>query len=276
MNGYPQIDVDKTGGPRNGWIYIVEAEVNNPPAGSDADIVMHYSSNGGANWSAGVRVNQDPLNNGRLQFFPIVTVDDNGGVNVVYYDNRNTADSCEVWLSHSTDGGTSWHDYQVSDHRLLPKGAAGGQSHMGDHIGMVCANCKLYPMWMDDHNSTPAVFQIYCAIIDACTIGIRTISTNVPSGYALQQNYPNPFNPSTKIRFSIPPSKGVRGMTGEDVVQIKIYDILGREIETILNQTLQPGTYEVEWNAANFPSGAYFYKLTSGNFSQSRKMVLMK
>lgn len=120
VNGFTRIGVDKSGGSRNGWIYIVTAEVNLPPAGNDADVILHRSTDGGNTWSAGIRVNQDPANNGKVQFFPAIRVDEGGGINVVYYDNRNyppVGDSCETFMSRSTDGGNTWTDIIVSDHR---------------------------------------------------------------------------------------------------------------------------------------------------------------
>ncbi|MCX6164743.1 MAG: sialidase family protein, partial [Ignavibacteriae bacterium] len=78
MNSFPRIDVDRSGGPRNGWIYIVVSQKNLAPAGTDPDIVLHRSTDGGTTWSAGIRVNQDPLNNGKYQFFNAVNVDEYG------------------------------------------------------------------------------------------------------------------------------------------------------------------------------------------------------
>ena len=87
-NGFPRIAVDKTGGVRNGWIYIVVSQINLAPAGTDADVVLHRSSDGGTTWSGGIRVNQDAVSNGKVQFFPAVCVDSDGRVDVGYYDNR--------------------------------------------------------------------------------------------------------------------------------------------------------------------------------------------
>jgi hypothetical protein len=101
--------------------------------------------------------------------------------------------------------------------------------------------------------------------------GINQLSSEVPSEFSLSQNYPNPFNPVTKIKFSIPSVGNSR-----DFSVIKIYNTLGREIQVLVNQSLQPGTYEVDWDASNYPSGIYFYELISGNFTQTRKMVLLK
>jgi hypothetical protein len=102
-------------------------------------------------------------------------------------------------------------------------------------------------------------------------IGIEPISSEVPDRFMLFQNYPNPFNPTTKIKFGIPVGTR-RGL----FVQIKIYDILGREISTLVNEELKPGTYEVDWSAENYPSGVYFYTITSAGYFDSKKMILLK
>jgi hypothetical protein len=104
---------------------------------------------------------------------------------------------------------------------------------------------------------------------------IKKISTEVPSEFNLSQNYPNPFNPSTKIKFDIPDfplMKGARGMS----VRLTIYDLLGREVATLVHEPLQPGTYEVEFDGTNYPSGVYFYRLTAGNYTNTKKLVLLK
>ncbi|MGA2667850.1 MAG: T9SS type A sorting domain-containing protein, partial [Ignavibacteria bacterium] len=111
-------------------------------------------------------------------------------------------------------------------------------------------------------------------------IGIRKLSEELPHEFLLSQNYPNPFNPSTKIKFDISPiplSRGVDAEGGRGVsVRLTIYDLLGREVTTLVNQPLQPGTYEVEWDGTNYPSGVYFYRLTAGNYSDTKKLVLLK
>jgi photosystem II stability/assembly factor-like uncharacterized protein len=118
-------------------------------------------------------------------------------------------------------------------------------------------------------------------------IGIKKLSNWIPENFKLSQNYPNPFNPSTKIRFEIPLSRGVdvpKPRDGRGVsVQLTVYDILGNEITTLVNEYLSPGTYEAEWNASNFASGIYYYRLTArqvgsstGDYSETKKMILIK
>jgi len=103
--------------------------------------------------------------------------------------------------------------------------------------------------------------------------GLEKKGNKVPVRYSLSQNYPNPFNPVTKIKFDVPLDSRLRG---NNIVTLKIYDVLGREIATLVNEQLQPGTYEAEWDASNYPGGVYFYKLTTPEFTETRKMVLVK
>ena len=98
----------------------------------------------------------------------------------------------------------------------------------------------------------------------------------IPQNYYLFQNYPNPFNPSTKIKFTIPlsPLPGGDGRGG--LVTVKVYDVLGNEIATLVNEEKQPGTYEVEFDRSGLPSGLYFYRLKADSFIETKKMILLK
>jgi hypothetical protein len=98
-------------------------------------------------------------------------------------------------------------------------------------------------------------------------VGVEEDLIEIPREFLLSQNYPNPFNPSTKIKYSIPQTSNV---------VIKVYDILGNEIETLVNEEKLAGNYSVEFNAANLPSGVYFYRLIAGNFTSTKKMLLLK
>lgn len=93
------------------------------------------------------------------------------------------------------------------------------------------------------------------------------VEINLPLDYSLDQNYPNPFNPTTIIRYAIP---------ADDFVSIKLYDVLGNEVTTLVNEQKQAGRYEMLFNASNIASGVYYYQINSGSFTQTRKLVLMK
>ncbi len=88
-----------------------------------------------------------------------------------------------------------------------------------------------------------------------------------PTKFEISQNYPNPFNPATSIQFRIPENS---------FVSLKIYNVLGKEIATLLNEEKSIGSYEVNFNAINIPSGIYFYRIEAGNFVETKKMILLK
>jgi hypothetical protein len=89
----------------------------------------------------------------------------------------------------------------------------------------------------------------------------------LPDMYTLKQNYPNPFNPSTTITFSI---------GTYSYISLRVYDVLGREVATIVSEKLPAGNYSRQWNAAKMPSGIYFYRLQAGSFTETKKLVLLR
>lgn len=99
------------------------------------------------------------------------------------------------------------------------------------------------------------------------TTDVPNDKIQIPSDFVLSQNYPNPFNPSTKIGYNL---------STNSFVTLKVYDILGREIETLVNEEKSIGNYEVEFNASNLPSGTYFYRIAAGDFIETKKMILVK
>lgn len=116
-------------------------------------------------------------------------------------------------------------------------------------------------------NNNDSTIKVALHGICGSPIGITQISTGVPSKFGISQNYPNPFNPATNFEFKI---------TESGPVKLVVYDLLGRTVETIFEQNLQPGAYKLSWNASRLSSGIYYYRLVSGNFNETRKMVLVK
>jgi hypothetical protein len=267
-NGLPRIDVDKSGGPRNGWIYIVTTEKNLSPAGSDPDIVFHRSTDGGAIWSAGMRVNQDGVNNGKFQYFPAIHVDDGGGINVLYYDDRNTtSDSCGVFLSRSIDGGASWTDFQVSDHHFKPQPIGGlGQGYQGDNIGLTSVGDSLWPVWMDNSSG---LYQIWTCPIRISDLGTSVDDSRAPLNFRLRQNYPNPFNAVTTIEYELKTSGYVR---------LSVYNIMGEEVARLVDGNRRAGAHRILFDSSvhSLSSGVYFFRIEVGASSITRKMALVK
>ncbi len=112
------------------------------------------------------------------------------------------------------------------------------------------------------------------------TTGVEVINSEVPADFVLHQNYPNPFNPSTKIKYSIP-SVTLRQAQSDNWVTLKVYDVLGNEVATLVNEYKPAGNYEVDFNShsdkgQNLSSGVYFYTLRAGSFVETKKMILLR
>ncbi len=253
--------VDRSGGPRQGWIYIVYPELTPKP-----NVFLIRSSDGGALWSNPNKVNQDTTSNDH--WHPWLSVDPSTGfIYVVYYDSRNfpANDSAQVYVSMSTDGGETFKDILVSDQPVLPAplGFPGGAScYAGDYIGISALNGVVWPSWADNRTG---IYQAYTSSM--VMTSVREARSGVPSSFALQQNYPNPFNPSSKIEFRI---------AKVSWVTLKVYDILGREVATLVNERKTPGRYAVKFDGSGLASGVYFYRLEAGSFTQTKKLLLLR
>jgi len=108
---------------------------------------------------------------------------------------------------------------------------------------------------------------------EQATTGVDVLS-EIPLTYDLSQNYPNPFNPSTNFEFRLP--AGRAGVSSLGFVCLKVFDVLGREVATLVNEVRPAGVYRVHWDASSFSGGVYFYQLRAGDFFETKKMVLTK
>ena len=162
---------------------------------------------------------------------------------------------------------------------LLPHDAAGNVSitnSNADSIALTPAIMRagyVY-FWIEEdrsfgiHNPAFTVALLKAAIEEmGGTVDVEFEDNNLPSSFSLNQNYPNPFNPSTTISFNLPVQAKIK---------VIIYDALGTQLEVIADDVKSAGTHNVTWNAKNYASGIYFYKLEADNFVQVRKMILMK
>ena len=260
-NGMPITVCDLSGGPFHGHIYINWSDQRNGT--NDTDVWLIKSTNGGQTWGTIKRVNDDPP--GKQQFFTWMDIDQTTGyLYFVFYDRRNFSDwKTDVYIARSTDGGETFTNIKISSTPFLPT----GQYFFGDYNNISAHNNKVRPIWTRMDNTLKSVWT---AIIDTIT-GIQTISGKIPAQFKLSQNFPNPFNPVTKIRFDIPSNNAVKIN-----LQLIIYDITGREITKLIDGSLNPGSYEVEWNASGYTSGIYVYKLIVGSYSETKKMVMIK
>jgi len=189
--------------------------------------------------------------NGGLNWF----VSGNAGeYNDVYCVNEDITYAVGVngTIHKSTDGGDEWVELNSGINESLY-----GVYFTNALTGWVCGN-------------NGVILKTTTGGINP--IGIHNTGMEIPDKFSLEQNYPNPFNPNTNFRFSIPPVGNGRDRS----VKIIIYDILGNEITTLVNEKLNPGTYEVTWDASDYPSRTYFYRLQAGDYTETKKMVLLK
>ena len=271
VNGLPFMAIDTTDGPRQGWIYIVTGQKDLAPAGSDPDIIMYRSADRGVSWSPGIRVNQDDLNNGKIQYFANIYIDQYGAVNVIFYDDRNTTtDSTGVFLARSVDGGNSWREFEISDHHFMPEPIGGlGQGYQGDVIDITSTDSKLWPVWMDNSSG---IYQIWTVPIDFSAVNAVENKDPLHNAFELNQNFPNPFSAETRITFSI---------RDAGYVSLKIFDVFGNLRSEPVHGKKLPGSYEVivdpEDALMNIPgNGIYFYQMTFNDRVRTRKMVFIR
>jgi hypothetical protein len=272
VNGLPRIAVDTTDGENKGSVYIITGEKDLFPAGADPDIVMRKSTDQGATWTDGIRINQDGINNGKIQYFPAIHLDRFGGVNVLFYDDRNTtSDSTGVMLARSKDGGSSWKEFQISDHNFKPLPIGGlGQGYQGDNIDLTSTHDRMWPVWMD--NST-GIYQIWTAPIKFENINNNSENPNFGQNFLSVKSSPNPFTSKVTFCFQIQ----AKGKT-----TLEIFDLNGNKIHEVFNQVLNLGeitlTYTLDQLFGQQPvdSGIYIYKLTNYGKWASWKMVFKK
>jgi len=200
------------------------------------NIDLYRSSNGGNSWISYYTVQPFDLE-------ALLTVP---GTSVWYLgENGNYAH-----IYKSSNDGTNWFQMVLEDSTKLVF-----------DIDAVRLNGKIYA-WA-------VAGQIIFKLVDtASVIGISNNGNGIPVSYNLYQNFPNPFNPETKIKYDLPKNTNVT---------IKVYDLLGRLVSTLVNNEFRnAGRYDVIWNANNFASGIYIYKIEAGTFIETKKMVLVK
>jgi hypothetical protein len=258
-NGFPVTGCDVSNSPYQGTIYILWSDQRN--GSNNTDIFLTKSTNGGIDWGTPVIVNDD--SSARHQFFPWMTIDQTTGyIYIVFYDRRNTTgNATEVFVARSTDGGESFLNFKVSESSFIPV----SQVFFGDYTNIAADNGKIYPIWMRMDQS---ILSVWTAIVEDSILTDINYRHNISAiAFQLYQNYPNPFNPSTTIEFYLP---------RESKVTLKILNILGEEVATLLSASLLSGSHSVEWDASNFASGVYIYRLQVDDHLETKKMMLMK
>jgi hypothetical protein len=258
----PWIASDNGTGPRSGWLYTVFADNRN----GDCDVFFTRSTDDGTTWSTPLRINNDPLSNGKIQYWPVIAVNDTGNICIMFMDTRNTPDNTiiEAWIARSLDGGNTFTNELVSN-EPSPTNIVGSNVRFGDYIDIDYVGTNIVPVWTDERQGGFNT-DIFTSEISEL-LAIDPNSNNLPRAFELEQNYPNPFNPETKISFSLPK---------QSFITLEVYNTLGQLVKTIAKGGYPAGNHSIKFNARGLSSGVYFYRLSADNFTETKSMVLIK
>jgi len=224
------------------YVNSIEFKQNNQfgiAATDDQYDYLSKSNNGGASWQS---VFYESLGNS----IKIISIPNTN----VWYAATGSQEAGKR-MYKSTDNGINWNAMPFPDSLFVKL----------VYMDYVSYGEKVF-LYAIDRNG-----KIFRLVDNVEIIGIHPISTVIPKSYSLSQNYPNPFNPVTTIRFNLPHAGNVR---------LTVYDALGKEIKLLVNENLQAGIYETDFDAANIPSGVYFYRIESAGYTETKKMVLVK
>ena len=216
----------------------------------DGNYEIYYkkSGDGGLNWETDKRLTNDSY----TSYHPSVFASDSI-IHVVWYD---VIYNYRVLYKKSLDGGANW-EADV----LLENSDAGGSFNPS----VTAFGTYVLVVWEDTRDGNSEIY--YTRNPSGNVTGINDNEFENPIEFLLSQNYPNPFNPSTVISYQLPVSSNVT---------LKVFDVLGNEIATLINEEKPAGSYEVNFNASILSSGIYFYKLQAGSFSETKKLILLK
>jgi len=226
------------------------------------NLVGRRSDTYGVTYGAPVNIGANP-NVDEYWFDASTYTGGSGGFDLIFYSDSlqsgqptNNTDKLMYCFSNSTQTTFST-PVQISEHS--PGWSSKGYVPSLMEIPTLDAGA----VWVGlDGSSKKLYFDRY-----SLTTKIRNQNNEVPQKYSLEQNYPNPFNPTTNIKFSIPKN---------GFVTLKVFDIMGREISTLISREMGAGSYSFDWNASSYSSGIYFYKIEVNGFSETRKMMLVK
>ncbi|HKI77458.1 MAG TPA: alkaline phosphatase family protein [Ignavibacteriaceae bacterium] len=180
-----------------------------------------------------------------------------------YIQWAKTNNSLFILTTDEDDGSSSNRIATLFVGQMVKKGSY--NIHI-NHLNVLRTIEEMYGLnYAGSSNDSSAISSEYW--LNATDVNPNNDKSGVPSNYRLLQNYPNPFNPSTNIKYDLPK---------EGLVTLRVYDILGKEVKTLVNEFERAGTYKITFNASDLPSGIYFYRLSSKNFNQVKKFILLK
>jgi hypothetical protein len=259
------IGVDKSNGPRAGWIYVlasvVRESVNDP-----LDVMFTRSTNGGQAWSAPVRVNDDPIGNRAWQWFSSMSVAPDGRIEAVWNDSRTTGDSTmtALFYSYSDDGGVTWSANEQASPVWNSLVGFPNQAKIGDYYHMVSDDQGADLAWAATFNGGQDVYYMRIPRQE----GVAVIEP--ARRFELYPGTPNPFRSSTTLRFDVPPSGGH--------AKLDVFDVSGRHVTTLENRWLDGGAHVARWDGTDalgrsVGPGVYLSRLQIEGSSRTRRLL---
>ena len=229
---------------------------------------IYYQRYNSAGTAQGVNTKANDDSGSTYQWYPAIAMDGVGNFVIVWEDFSGGSNNSDViGQRFYSNGGFKDGNYRI---------VADGPNHCEGSPVVIANNNNLIFAWEDSRRSLGG--DIYCKIVGWDWNGVTSVSdigNDKPKEFSLSQNYPNPFNPSTTIKYAIP----LLGGAGGGSVTLKVYDVLGNEVATLVDEYKTAGSYEVEFKTSgikNLASGIYFYRLKAGSFTETKKMVLLK
>ena len=233
-----------------GNVYLTGNSVRTTASGGEDFMTLKYDASGNFLWE---RFYNGTYGDG--DYSNGIAVDENGNAYITGVAFDLNFDFNYMTIKYDTDGTQKW---KIS--------YDGGFTHRSDYATGIILDTEGNVV-VTGISSRGSNFDDITTIKYSQSTGISQISSQIPQAFSLSQNYPNPFNPVTNLEFEIPKA---------GFVSLKIYDMLGKEISSLVNSNLNPGRYKYDFDAGSLTSGIYFYKLEAGNFSETKKMLLVK
>ncbi len=263
LHGQAWVAVNQSNGPGRGDVYVL-CSVGRISNSDPLDVMFARSTDGGRTWSAPVRVNDDASTTA-WQWFGTMSVAPTGRIDAVWLDTRDNPGSVNssLYYSFSTNGGATWSPNVRLSQSFDPHVGWPQQQKIGDYFHMVSDSTGAHLAWAATFGGEQ---NVYYGRIEFPLTSAKE-QDNELTQFALSQNYPNPFNPSTAISFTLPHST---------FTILRVYDVLGREVSTLVADRMNAGTHSVRWDASGLSSGIYFYRLETDAFMQTRRLTLLR